>query len=317
LPAEAAIETHKIEAFEVQPEARLMQPIANAPRLTSTSSEPVREIEILDEAGARRPIFIPAERALTVFVDDRELVTLMTLGASPELLVLGFLRNQRLIKDAAALESISVDWRAGTAFVKTRSAPHEPAAVPHEPAAVPHAPAAVPPEPNSAPLRSVAGGSGQGSIYARLMPQLDTMRLPDASQARVGAGTLRSVLDIMRQHDAIHRHARSVHSCALFQHDRLLVSVEDVSRHNALDTVSGWMALHGIDGGDKILFTTGRLTGEMIIKAAQCGVPIVVSRNGVSTMGYELAQKFGMALFGRAVNRRFHCYVGAERFDAE
>jgi FdhD protein len=296
LPAEAAIETDKIEAFEVQPQARLMQPIANAPRLTSTSCEAVREIEILDELGVRRSIYIPAERALTVIVDDRELVTLMTLGASPELLVLGFLRNQRLIKDAAALESISVDWRTGTAIVKTRSAPRD-------------VPAALP--------RIVAGGSGQGSIYPAMMSQLDTLRPRDAGESRISGSTLRAVLDIMRQHDTIHRHARSVHSCALFQHDRLLVSVEDVSRHNGLDTVSGWMALHGIDGGDKILFTTGRLTGEMVIKAAQCGVPIVVSRNGVSTMGYDLAKKFGMALFGRAVNRRFHCYVGAERFDAE
>jgi FdhD protein len=296
LLAEAAIDTPKIEAFEVQPQARLMQPIANAPRLTSASSEPVREIEIIDELGARRAIYIPAERALTVIVDDRELVTLMTLGASPELLVLGFLRNQRLIKDASALESISVDWRTGTALVKTRSMPHGP---------------------KGAPPRIVAGGSGQGSIYAHLMSQLDTIRLPGAAEARVGASTLRSVLDIMRQHDTIHRHARSVHSCALFQHDRLLVSVEDVSRHNGLDTVSGWMALHGIEGGDKILFTTGRLTGEMVIKAAQSGVPFVVSRNGVSSMGYDLAKKFGMALFGRAVNRRFHCYLGAERFDAE
>jgi len=296
LPAEAAIETHKIEAFEVQPQARLMQPIANAPRLTAASSDPVREIEILDEQGVRRSIYIPAERALTVIVDDRELVTLMTLGASPELLVLGFLRNQRQIKDAAALESIAVDWRAGTAIVKTRSAPRDP----------------------KAPLpRIVAGSSGQGSIYAAMMSQLDTIRLPDAAASRISGSTLRCVLDIMRQHDTIHRHARSVHSCALFQHDRLLVSVEDVSRHNGLDTVSGWMALHGIDGGDKILFTTGRLTGEMVIKAAQSGVPIVISRNGVSTMGYDLAKKFGMALFGRAVNRRFHCYVGAERFDAE
>src|SRR6202035_4698069 len=103
-----------------------MQPIANAPRLTSTSSEPVREIEILDEVEVRRSIFIPAERALTVFVDDRELVTLMTLGASPELLVLGFLRNQRLIKDAPALESIAVDWRTSTAIVKTRPASRDP-----------------------------------------------------------------------------------------------------------------------------------------------------------------------------------------------
>jgi FdhD protein len=296
LPAEAAIETRKIEAFEVQPEARLMQPIANAPHLTATSSEALREIEIIDELGVRRAIYIPAERALTVFVDDRELVTLMTLGASPELLVLGFLRNQRLIKDAAALESIAVDWRTSTAIVKTRPIPRDP---------------------NEALPRIVAAGGGQGSIYARLMSELDTIRLPNAADARVGAGALRSVLDIMRQHDAIHRHARSVHSCALFQQDRLLVSVEDVSRHNGLDTVSGWMALHGIDGADKILFTTGRLTGEMIIKAAQNGVPIIVSRNGVSSMGYDLAKKFGMTLFGRAINRRFHCYVGAERFDAE
>jgi FdhD protein len=296
LPAEAAIETHKIEAFEVQPEARLMQPIANAPQLTATSCEAVREIEILDELGVRRSIYIPAERALTVIVDDRELVTLMTLGASPELLVLGFLRNQRLIKDAADLESISVDWRAGTAIVKTRLGKRE-------------LPAASP--------RIVAGGSGPGSIYAAMMSQLDTIRLPNAVEARISQSTLRCVLDTMRQHDTIHRYARSVHSCAVFQHERLLVSVEDVSRHNALDTVSGWMVLHGIDGGNKTLFTTGRLTGEMVIKAAQSGVPIVVSRNGVSTMGYDLAKKFGMALFGRAVNRRFHCYVGAERFDAE
>jgi FdhD protein len=283
-------------AFEIQPEARLMQPIANAPRLTATSCEPVREIEIIDELGVRRTILIPAERALTVRLDDRELVTLMTLGASPELLVLGFLCNQRLITGAAALESITVDWQTGFGIVKSRSVP-------------PGAAAALP--------RIVGSGSGQGSIVAGLMSQLDTIRLPAMAQARIRQSTLRRVLDVMRQHDSIHRHARSVHSCALFQDEHLLVSVEDVGRHNALDTVSGWMALHGIDGGDKILFTTGRLTGEMVIKAALRGVPIVVSRNGVSTMGYDLAKKFGMALFGRAVHRHFHCYTGVERFDAE
>jgi FdhD protein len=283
-------------AFEIQPEARLMQPIANAPRLTATSCEPVREIEIIDELGVRRTILIPAERALTVRLDDRELVTLMTLGASPELLVLGFLCNQRLITGAAALESITVDWQTGLGIVKSRSVP-------------PGAAATLP--------RIVGSGSGQGSIVAGLMSQLDTIRLPAAAQARIRQSTLRSVLEVMRQHDNIHRHARSVHSCALFQNEHLLVSVEDVGRHNALDTVSGWMALHGIDGGDKILFTTGRLTGEMVIKAALRGVPIVVSRNGVSTMGYDLAKKFGMALFGRAVHRHFHCYTGVERFDAE
>jgi FdhD protein len=230
-----------------------------------------------------------------VIVDDRELVTLMTLGASPELLVLGFLRNQRLIRGAAEVESVFVDWKASRATVKTRS-----------------------------PLRSaaggsprvVAGGSGQGSIFAGLMAQIDTIQLPSMTAARIRQSTLRRVLEIMHEHDNIHRQARSVHSGALFRDADLLVSVEDVGRHNALDTISGWMALHGIDGGDKILFTTGRLTGEMVIKAAQSGIPIAVSRNGVSTMGYDIAKKLGMALFGRAVNRRFHCYVGAERFDA-
>jgi FdhD protein len=296
LPPEAAIETHKIAAFEVLPAARLMRPIANAPQLTAAICEPVREIEIIDEQGVRRAIFIPAERALTVFVDDRELVTLMTLGASPELLVLGFLCNQRLIGSVAAIESIFVDWRAGTAKVRMRS-PRRSA--------------------EGASPRIVAGGSGQGSTFTGLMAQIDTMRLPETRAARISQNTVRGVLETMREHDNIHRHARSVHSCALFQDANLLVSVEDVGRHNALDTISGWMALHGIDGADKILFTTGRLTGEMVIKAAQSGIPIAVSRNGVSTMGYDVAKKLGMALFGRAVHRRFHCYVGAERFDAD
>jgi FdhD protein len=296
VPAEAAIETHSIEAFEVQPEARLMPPIANAPRLSAASSESMREISIVDELGARRTIYIPAERPLTVLLDDRELVTLMTLGASPELLVLGFLFNQRLIKNAAAVESIAVDWKSSTATVKTH---------------------ALPGENSGAPLRSVASGSGQGSIFSRLLAHIDTIELPEVAQARIRGSTLRSLLDVMRQHDSIHRLARSVHSCALFQDARLLVSVEDVSRHNALDTISGWMALHGIEGGDKVLFTTGRLTGEMVIKAAQSGVPILVSRNGVSAMGYSIAKKFGMALFGRAVNRRFQCYVGEGRLDVD
>ena len=296
MQAEAAIETHRIEAFEVQPEARLARPIANAPKLTAAASESMREIGIVDELGTRRTINIPAERPLTVLLDDRELVTLMTLGASPELLVLGFLFNQRLIENAAAIESISVDWKSGTAAVRTRGARGEFSGL---------------------ALRTVASGSGQGSIYARLLAHIDAIRLPGASQARIRASALRSLLEAMRQHDSIHRHARSVHSCALFQNARLLVSVEDVSRHNALDTISGWMALHGIEGGDKVLFTSGRLTGEMVIKAAQSGVPIFVSRNGVSAMGYDLAKKFGMALFGRALNRRFVCYAGEERLDPE
>ena len=117
----------------------------------------------------------------------------------------------------------------------------------------------------------------------------------------------------MRRHDAIHRAAGSVHGCALFQGGELWTAVEDVSRHNGVDTITGFMMLHGVDGADKILFTTGRLTGEMVMKAAHNGIPLMISRNGTTAVGYELAAKLGMTLIGRAANRRYLCYVGSER----
>jgi FdhD protein len=243
----------------------------------------------------RRSIDVPVERPLTVFLDGRELVTLMTLGACPEMLVLGYLRNQRLICDVTMVESLAVDWSVGSAAVTTRSGHRNS---------------------GSGAARGLVGtGCGLGTVFSDLMKQVDAIALPEAGAARVSRSTLLQVLETMRHHDAIHRAAGSVHSCALFQGSVLLVSIEDVSRHNGLDTVSGWMALHGVSGGDKILFTTGRLTSEMVMKAAHNGVPIVVSRNGVTAMGCDLAVRLGMTLFGRAANHRFFCYAGAERFD--
>lgn len=280
----------------VRPEAAGLRPVTRAPQLSAASCDPLREISILDEHGAHRKIQVPSERALTLIIDDRELVTLMTLGAKPELLVLGFLLNQRIVGDVTAIASISVDWRSGTAAVKSRAGKHD---------------------------RNVAGVSGTpstrrglGTALRGLAAQIDAIKLPPAAAARISQDTLLRVLDAMRHHDAIHRAAGSVHGCALFQGADLWASVEDVSRHNGLDTIAGWMALHGVEGGDKILFTTGRLTGEMVMKAAYNGVPIVVSRNGVTAMGYDVAAKLGMTLFVRASNRRFICCMGAERFDA-
>ena len=125
----------------------------------------------------------------------------------------------------------------------------------------------------------------------------------------------------MRQRDSIHRQAGSVHGCALFRHAELLMVVEDVGRHNAIDTIAGWMWTQGderpVSGADKIFYTTGRLTSEMVIKAAQMEIPFLVSRSGLTQMGHELATRLGMTLFGRAANRHFICYTGFERFDAE
>ncbi len=271
--------------------------VVGAPRLTIARGDLLREVTILDEYGERRRIHIPAERPLTLFVDRRELVTLMTLGAMPEHLVLGYLLNQRLIQRVDQVESVTVDWEVAAAAVKTRAGVSDIEA--------------------RTAKRVVTTGCGQGTVFGDLLEDLHGIQLPPVEQARIRQSTLHRMLETMRQQDSIHRKAGSVHGCALFRGHDLLMFVEDVGRHNAIDTIAGWMGLHGIDGGDKAFYTTGRLTSEMVMKSAQLGVPIIVSRNGVTAMGHQMASRLGMTLFGRAANRHFLCYTGVERFDSE
>jgi FdhD protein len=271
------------------------------PYLTRAAAPLTREVEVQDEFGQRRTMQIPAERPLTLYVDKRELVTLMTLGAAPELLTLGYLRNQQLIASLDDIESVTVDWDVGAAAVKTRSGHADfEARTAH---------------------RIVTTGCGQGTMFGSLMQQIDQVKLPSVASARIRQSTLHQLNDAMRKVDSVHRRAGSVHGCALFRGTEMLTFVEDVGRHNAIDTIAGWMWMHGDDalgqGGDKVFYTTGRLTSEMVTKAAQLGVPIIISRNGVTQMGYELAAQLGMTLFGRASQRHFICYCGFDRFDAE
>jgi FdhD protein len=162
-------------------------------------------------------------------------------------------------------------------------------------------------------------GCGQGTVFGDPVAQVDALRLPDAAAARIRVSVLHRLLDTMRQRDSVHRRAGSVHGCALFRDGELLLAVEDVGRHNAVDTIAGWMWLQAggpaVAGADTVFYTTGRLTSEMIVKAARMGVPIVVSRNGVTQSGHALALRLGMTLLGRAANRRFVCYAGFERVD--
>lgn len=271
----------------------------HAIRLTNARAVTTREVEVVDEFGERRTISIPAERALTVYVDKRELVTLMTMGASPELLVLGYLRNQRLVEGIADIESITVDWDVQAASVHTR--------------------AGIENFDRKTARRVVTTGCGQGTMFGDLMGDVDSVRLPplDDPKARISQPMLYRMLATMREQVSVYRKAGSVHGCALFHQDELLVFIEDVGRHNAIDTIAGWMWLNGVEGGDKRFYTTGRLTSEMVIKSAQLGVPIVVSRNGITEMGHALAERLGIALFGRAMNRRFLCYTSRQRFDSE
>ncbi|WP_349740905.1 formate dehydrogenase accessory sulfurtransferase FdhD [Roseateles cavernae] len=271
------------------------------PRLTSCSAVLTHEVEVLDEFGRRKTMSIPAERPLTVFVDKRELVTLMTLGLAPELLVLGYLRNQRLVADVGEIESITVDWEVGAAAVRTHAGIADIEA--------------------KTAQRTVTTGCGQGTVFGALMADVESVQLPGAQSARLSQAALYEMLDQMRRLDSVYKKAGSVHGCALFRGAELLVHREDVGRHNAIDNIAGWMwmnGMHGADGGgDKCFYTTGRLTSEMVMKSAQMGVPIIVSRNGITQMGHALAMQLGLTLIGRAKNRHFICYSGFERFDSQ
>lgn len=269
------------------------------PRLTQASAPLTQQVCVQDEFGERREISIPAERALTVFVDKRELVTLMTLGAAPELLVLGYLRNQRLLDSVDDIDSVTVDWEVEAAAVRTV--------------------AGIERFEEKTARRVVTTGCGQGTVFGDMMGEIDSIVLPPASDAsaRISQATLYGLLNAMRLQESTYKSSGSVHGCALFRQDELLMFVEDVGRHNAIDTIAGWMWLHQVGGADKIFYTTGRLTSEMVIKSAQMGVPIIVSRSGITQMGHAIAQRLGMCLFGRATNRHFICYGGFDRFDAD
>jgi len=267
------------------------------PRLTQASAPLTREIEAVNEFGEVQRVAIPAERALTLYVDKRELVTLMTLGAHPEWLVLGFLRNQRLVASVADIESITVDWEVGAAAVRTR---HGIDRIEQRTA-----------------KRVVTTGCGQGSVFGDLMAEIDQIALPPATLTQA---QLYGIVNAIRLQESTYKSAGSVHGCALFRGEEMLLFVEDVGRHNAIDTIAGWMWLQEAElmrGDDKVFYTTGRLTSEMVIKSAQMGVPIVVSRSGITQMGHEVATRLGLCAIGRATNRRFLCYSGAHRLRLE
>jgi FdhD protein len=263
------------------------------PRLTEARAPLTREVLVVNELGESDTVSIPAERALTVYVDKRELVTLMTLGAHPELLVLGFLRNQRLVASVAEVESITVDWDVGAAAVKTRQGISDIEA--------------------RTAKRVVTTGCGQGSVFGDLMAEVDSITLPAATLRQA---ELYGIVNAIRLQETTYKSSGSVHGCALFQGAEMLVFVEDVGRHNAIDTIAGWMWMNPeekMQGADKVFYTTGRLTSEMVIKSAQMGVPIVVSRSGITQMGLDVAQRLGLCAIGRATNKRFLCYSGASR----
>ncbi|MDR2188359.1 MAG: formate dehydrogenase accessory sulfurtransferase FdhD [Azonexus sp.] len=275
-----------------QEEAIATQPPPQQPQLTRAERPATVKVSAINELGARIETGIAGEYPLTIYLDKHELVTLMTLGAHPELLVLGFLRNQRLVGGIADIAAVQVDWEAEAAAVTTRGggAPLE-----------------------HAERRTVTSGCGQGTMFGDLMTHLDAVSL--SATARLDEQTLFTLLDNIRRRDTLYKQAGAIHGCALADaRGEIIFFVEDVGRHNAVDTIAGAMWRQDMAGDDKIFYTTGRLTSEMVIKTAQMGIPILISRSGLTAMGYRIARQTGMTLIGRAQGRHYLLFSGEERF---
>lgn len=265
---------------------------AERPQMSASNAPLTHEVEVLDERGRRSVIAIPAERPLTVYVDKRELVTLMTLGGAPEALTLGYLRNQRLVRSIGEVVSVQVDWAVDAVAVVTRNG--------------------IANVEERTAKKVVTTGCGQGSVFGGLMDEVDDIVLPP--DARLSQSTVYRIVETIRTQQSVYKQAGSVHGCALFDSDgALLYFVEDVGRHNAVDAIAGQMWLDGVAGGDKVFYTTGRLTSEMVIKGAQMGIPFLLSRSGTTQMGHMVAGKVGMSLLARCTGRHFLLLTGHDR----
>jgi FdhD protein len=263
------------------------------PRITSAKRELTTEVSAINERGETVATPIAGEHPLTLYIDKREIVTLMTLGQAPEALALGYVRNQRLVRAVSDIAEVQVDWDTNAVAITTHGA--------------------LTGLDEKMQKRTVTTGCGQGTVFGDLMDEIDAIHLRE--DVRLSEPTLYALLDNVRRHETIYKSAGAVHGCALAAPDgAILMFVEDVGRHNAVDAIAGHMWLDGIDGFDKIFYTTGRLTSEMVIKAAQMEIPFLVSRSGLTQMGHDIAVKTGITMIGRAVNKHYLLFTGQQRF---
>ncbi|UCH49145.1 MAG: formate dehydrogenase accessory sulfurtransferase FdhD [Betaproteobacteria bacterium] len=249
-------------------------------------------VDARNEHGEKVATAIAGEHPLTIYLDKREIVTLMTLGQAPEALALGYLRNQRMVHRIEDVVSVQVDWETGACAVTT-AAPSSGLA-------------------GRLRKRTVTTGCGQGTVFGDLMDEIDQVEL--STEASIDTPGLYALLDAVRLRETVYKQAGAVHGCALARDGNILYFVEDVGRHNAVDAIAGLMWLDDVQGDDKVFYTTGRLTSEMVIKCAQMQVPILVSRSGLTHMGWEVAQKIGLTMIGRAKGKHFLLFTGRERF---
>lgn len=264
------------------------------PQLSQNGLSPTHSVPALDEYGEWRDMSVAGERPLTLYLDKREIVTLMTLGSHPELLTLGYLRNQGLVEDISDIKAVQVEWDVEAVAVTTHSGNAGAAA--------------------RLDKRTVTTGCGQGTVFGDMMEQLDKIRLP---QRHYKQSMIYQLLNNISAYNEVYKQAGAVHGCALCQGTEILQFVEDVGRHNAVDAIAGQMWLDKMSGDDKIFYTTGRLTSEMVIKVAQIGVPLLLSRSGLTQMGLQMAQNTGVTMIGRAKGKHFLVFHGAENIELD
>jgi len=264
--------------------------VKKKPVLTDAARPATFEVEAYNERGEMVPTSIAGEHPLTLYVDKREIVTLMTLGHAPEALAIGYLRNQRLVDSVDDIAAVQVDWETESVAVTTRSKK----------------------SPRNLGKKTVTSGCGQGTMFGDLMEEIDSIKLRD--DVRLADADLFVLLEKVRKHETIYKQAGAVHGCALATTaGEILMFIEDVGRHNAVDAIAGRMWLDALDGSDKVFYTTGRLTSEMVIKCAQMRIPFLVSRSGLTQMGHAIAAKVGITMLGRASGRHYLAFTGKER----
>ena len=249
------------------------------------------QVFAIDQSGKRQELSVVGEVPLTLKVDGCEIVRLMTLGNQPQALAIGFLRNQGFIEKIEQIASVTVDWENETINVATKKASE----IGHHRA--------------QSSLPTVTSGCGQATLFDCNLDALYRSRFP---KVRMRQSIIYALLKEIVQYNQIYKKAGAVHGCGLFQESKLLMFVEDVGRHNAADAIAGRMWLDGITGEGKILYTTGRLTSEIVLKTAQMRIPVLLSRSGITYLALEIAQDLGLTVIGRAKGKRHFIYNGAE-----
>ena len=267
----------------------IIRPDPSDPRLT-------RRVTGIDQTGAKIETSVTVERPLTLFLNGQEVVTMMTICDYPEYLALGYLLNQNMLRTDDRVTDIVYDDEIETVVVRTeRPTDYE----------------------QKLKKKTLTSGCAQGTVFGDLMEKFEDVRL--SSTARLKTSWLAALTRKINTAPSLYLEAGAIHGCVLACEDRPLVYMEDVGRHNAVDKVAGYMWRHGLTPEDKIFYTTGRLTSEMVIKTVQMGIPILVSRSGFTAWGVELAQQVGLTLIGRCKGKRFVALAGERRivFDAD